>query len=227
MEKCQGIGADFFTLSLSCHQPGEDTLHPLVEQVGKGRDQNALEEVHRHDGQQDEARDARDRGVDLLSHGQNGVHRDSVELGEFRQEIDGVEQAAENRHDRRAGCEADQRGFPGFVHMIENGRGDDHGAADGEVCKVAHKGRAGALEEQLDDDLQKLRYDARDRPEIERADQHRHLAEVQLVERRREKKRDLQCHQHARKGRRYGDEREIARLAGPVQLAARQMLAEP
>ena len=82
--------------------------------------------------------------------------------------------------------------------------GSTKGAAHREVCKVAHEGGGGTLEQELDHDLYKLCRNAGHGAEIEGADEDRDLAQVDLIEGRGKEKRDLDEHQHARKAGKDG-----------------------
>ena len=108
--------------------------------------------------------------------------------------------------------------------MVDKARGQNEGTADGKVGKIADEGSRRALQEQLDQHLEQLRRDARDRAEVEGADQDRQLAEVDLIERRGEGQRDLDEHQHARhrgEDRRIGD---IMRTGEGLDVAAELFL---
>ena len=96
-------------------------------------------------GKEHKRRDAGDAGIDLGAHADDGLHGHAVERGEFRQQIDRIERAAENRHAQRADDKADERALLAGLCVIDKACGQDERAADGKVGKVADKGRRRAL----------------------------------------------------------------------------------
>ena len=108
----------------------------------------------------------------------------------------------------------------GAVPVIENRGREYKGAADGEIGEVADKIGRRALEQKLEQHFDELADHAGDRPEVERADHDRDLAQIHFVERRRTEKRDLQQHQDARDGGKNGDEADRVRGAQTAAFAA-------
>ena len=77
--------------------------------------------------------------------------------------------------------------------------------------KVADKGGGRALDQKLQHNLQKLARHARDRSHIKRADHDRQLAEVELIERRRDRQREIEDVQDGGNGGEHGDAGDGAR----------------
>ena len=97
-----------------------------------------------------------DAGVDGAAHADDGIQRDAVELRKLGQQIDGVECAAENRDADAADDQTDQGGVLALMQVIENRGGQDQAAAYGEIGEISHKGGGGALQKQLQQDLDTL-----------------------------------------------------------------------
>ena len=85
------------------------------------------------------------------------------------------------------------------MSVVDHACRQHEGTAHRKVCKVAHEGSGGALEQELHHDLHKFRRNTRNGAEVEGADQDRDLAQVDLIEGRGKEKRDLDKHQHTRK----------------------------
>ena len=79
--------------------------------------------------------------------------------------------------------------------MIDHGSRKDEGTSHRKVCKISHERCGRPLKKKLDENLDHLRQNTGDRPQIEGADQNRDLAEIDLIEHRCEKQRDLKEHQ--------------------------------
>ena len=148
------------------------------------------------------------------------------QLGELRDQVQGVEEAAEHRHAQRADGHADDGGAAGLVVVVNDRSGQDERAADDEVGKVADEGRARALEQELEQHLEQLGDNTGHRSEIERAHEHRQLAQVHLIEAGREKQRDLEQHQHAAEGGEHGHIADVAAAAAALQIVADRALKQ-
>ena len=166
----------------------------LIEQERECRDDNALEQVERHDREQHERGDAVYRGVDLRAHADDGVERHAEHLGKLRQKIYRVESAAEHGHDQSADGHADERGLLAGLRVVDDAGRKHKRAADDEVCKVADVGGRRALDDELHENLHQLRDDSGHGAEIECADEDGQLADVELIERRGEEQRQLDQH---------------------------------
>ena len=97
-----------------------------------------------------------DIAVDSGAHGDDGVEGQAVKLGKLRQQIDGVESGAEQGHGGRTHGHAANSALAGFADMIEDGCGQHQTAANHEVGKVSHEGGGGALEQELQQNLDPL-----------------------------------------------------------------------
>ena len=162
--------------------PEEQLLHAFVQKERQQRHQHALEQVERHDREQHQRGEIRDGPVDLRAHRDDGLERHPVHDREAGNEEPGVEEAPEHRHHRRAHRERDDRALLAQRLLIHDRRRQHERAAYQEVGQIPHERGRRALEQQLDEHLQKLAHHARHRPEVKRADQHRQLTEIQLVE---------------------------------------------
>ena len=95
-----------------------------------------------------------------VAHGNDGIERHVEEFGKLGDEEVSIEGASEHGHHQRANGQTHERHFFALVEMVEDGGGQHHGAAHGEVGEVAHKGGGGALEQQLDNNLQEFAHHA-------------------------------------------------------------------
>ena len=71
-------------------------LYPLVKQQCKKGNGDALQQIQRCHAEKYKGGHIADIGIDRAAHGDNGVQRQTVKLGEFRKQIDGVECRAEH-----------------------------------------------------------------------------------------------------------------------------------
>ena len=144
----------------------------------------------------------------------------------LRNQIPRIEQAAEHRHHERAERERPDCTLLAERRLIANRRGQHERAADKEVREVADEGRRCALDEQLEQNFQKLADHAADRAEIECADHDRQLAEVELIERRRDRQREIEDVQDGGNGGEHGDTGDGARGVQAVALFHDEPLRE-
>ena len=110
--------------------------------------------------------------------------------------------------------------------VVDDSGGKDERAADDEVGKVADEGRARALEQELEQHLEQLGDDTGHGAEVERAHEHRQLAQVHLIEAGREEQRDLEQHQHAAEGGEHGHIADVAAAAAALQIVADRALKQ-
>ena len=110
--------------------------------------------------------------------------------------------------------------------MVDDAGRQNERAADDEVCKIADESGARALEEKLDHDLDKLRRHARDGTEVKRADEHRHLAYIELIKARREEQRQLKEHEHACHAGKDGGVGDVVRVGERLSVAAEVLFGE-
>ena len=204
----------------------EDGRDALVEQKRQRRDDNALHKVERHDREHNEGRNARYPCVDRRAHADDCVKGHTVKRGKLRDEVYAVEKAAENGEHERADLHADKRGFLAGLGVVDDAGGQDERAADDKVGKFADERGRRALQKELDHDLDKLRHHARDRTEVERADEHRHLAYVELIEARREEERQLKEHEHASHAGENGGIGDVMRAGEGLAVAAEALFGE-
>ena len=87
-----------FRLLFSEKQP----LHALVQEERQNRHQHALEQIKRHDSQQHERGKIGDCTVDLCTHGDDRIERQTVHHGKARNEEPRVEKASEHGHNTSA-----------------------------------------------------------------------------------------------------------------------------
>ena len=144
----------------------------------------------------------------------------------LRNQIPRIEQAAEHRHHERAERERPDRALLTERRLIANRRGQHERAADKEVREVADEGRRRALDKQLEQNFQKLADHAADRAEIECADHDRQLAEVELIERRRDGQREIKDVQDGGNGGEHGDTGDGARGVQAVALLHHKALGQ-
>ena len=185
----------------------EQKLHALIQQIRQRRVDDALDEVERDDGEQHERRHTGDALVHGRTHGDDLIDRQVEQLGELRDQVQGIEEAAEDRHAQRA-----------------DGHADDGGAAG--LGKVADEGCARAFEQELEQHLEQLGDNTGHRSEIERAHEHRQLAQVHLIEAGRKKQRDLEQHEHAAEGGEHGHIADVAAAAAALQITADRALKQ-
>ena len=114
----------------------------------------------------------------------------------------------------------------GLVVVVDDSGGMVDRAADDEVGKVADKSCARALEQELEQHLEQLGDNTGHRSEIERAHEHRQFAQVDLIEARRKKQRDLEQHQHAAEGGEHGHIADVAAAAAALQNVADRALKQ-
>lgn len=135
--------------------------------------------------------------VDTCAHSDEHIHGNAVELGEFGQQVDGVEERPDDAGGQ--GSEDETHNGPRLVlvEMVPDGGGQCEAAAHKEIGEVAHEGGGGALEQQLQQNFNALNGDGSAWSQEEAAQQHGHLGEVQLVEfRGQEGQRKVQNVQH-------------------------------
>ena len=200
-----------------------ETFHAFVQEKRQQGDERALDQIERHDRKRHERPDIRDPGVDLCAHCDDRLEGRTVELGKFRDQEPGVEQASEDGHNGGPERKCSDRALSRLVPAVDDGGGQHERAADGEICEVTDEGGRCALHEQLEDDLDQLAHNAGDRPEIERADQHGQLAQIHLVKRRREEQRDLQQHQNGGNGGEHCDEADAPGRGQTAALSAQTL----
>ena len=148
------------------------------------------------------------------------------QLDKLRDQIPRVEQAAEDGHHERAERERPDRALLTERRLIANRRGQHERAADKEVREVADEGRRRALDKQLEQNFQKLANHAADRAEVERADHDRQFAEVELIERRRDRQREIKNVQDGGNGGEHGDAGDGARGVQAVALLHHEALGQ-
>ena len=78
--------------------PEQGLCHPLIQQHGQHRNHGTFHHIQRGHAEHDESGDIVDTAVDLSSHGDDGIQGQTVQLGEFWQQVDGIEGAAQNGH---------------------------------------------------------------------------------------------------------------------------------
>ena len=191
----------------------QQPFHTLVEQGGEHRHDQALEQIKGHHGKKHQGGHAVDHAIDRRSHGHQLLQGQAVEGGEGGEQIHRVEEAAEGSHHHRTGDHASDGPLLGLKAVIEGGGGENEGAAHHKVGKVAHEGGGGALEQQLEDDLHQLAHHARHRAQGEGADEHGHLAQVDLIEAGSEGQGKLQVHQDSGHG---GKDTDVRRPPGAL-----------
>ena len=199
----------------------------LVQQHGDHRDDNALENIEGHHGEQHQRGDAGNGSVDIGTHGNDGIQRQAVKLGEFRQQINGIECTAEDGHTQGTDHQTDDGGLLALFDVIDDGCGQHHGAADRKVGKVADEGSGGSLQQELENDLQKFANDTGYRPQIEGADQYGNFTEVDLIERRRKEQGEFQKHQHSGDGTKHGDKSNGFCRGQPLRPFDQQLIRQP
>ena len=128
--------------------------------------------------------------MDLSAHADDSFQGDAVKLGEFGQQIDGVEGRAQHRHGKGSHNQTDDGAVAALMGMVPDGSGENEAAAHHKIGKVADKGGGGALEKQLQQDFDALGGYCRAGSQIEAAEQNRQLGEVQLVKFRSHEKTD-------------------------------------
>lgn len=100
---------------------------------------------------------------------------------------------------------ADERALAGLVMLVNQARGQEHGKAHQEIRQFTHALGGGVQQAQQALDQQNQR--ARHRAHGEGAQQHRQVAQVQLVE---EHDRNLDHEQHGRDGGQDGHGGQLA-----------------
>ena len=76
----------------------QGTGHPLVKQHGQHGNHCALDKIQGGYAQHDKGGNTVNSVMDSRTHGDNGVQGKTEQLGEFGQQIDGIEGTAEDRH---------------------------------------------------------------------------------------------------------------------------------
>ena len=74
----------------------EGTGHPLVEQHGQNRYHSGFQQIQGRHTEENEGGYIVDISVDLGTHSDDGIQRELVKLGEFGQQINGIESRTEN-----------------------------------------------------------------------------------------------------------------------------------
>ena len=191
--------------------------HVLVQQHGQQGHHRALDHIQGGHAEEHEAADAVDGGVDVGAHLDDVFQRQVEQLGEFGQQVNGVEGAAEHRHHHRAHRQADHGAELGFAQMINNHRREHEAAAHHEIGKITHKGGGGALEQQLQQNFHTLAGHGGAGSKEETGQQHGNLGEVQLIEAgSQEGQGEVQHVQH---GSQCGADADDADPAGDADLA--------
>ena len=162
--------------------PEQGTGHVLIKQHGQDADHDTLDDVQWYHAQQGQLVYGVDDGIDGGTHGDDGVQGQLKEPGELGDQIDGVEQAAEDCHAERTQDKTHQSGLFTLVQMIDDHGGQNQGGAHHEVGQVAHEGGGGALEQELQQHLQSQTDHACTGSQEEAAQQNGDLGEVQLIE---------------------------------------------
>ena len=125
-----------------------------------------------------------DRGnacIDRGAHRNDGIQRNAIELGELRQQINAVESAAKEGEDHRAYNQTPQGAGAALFGVVDDGGGQNQTAAHGKIGEITHKGGGGTLQQQLQQDFDALTGHGGAGSQVEAAQQHRQLREVQLV----------------------------------------------
>ena len=169
-------------ISLLMMDAEQGLRHTLVKQHGGDGNHHALDDVQGGYADHDEGGHIGDIGIDLGTHSDDGVQRELIKLGEFRQQIDGIEGAAQDGHGSGAENQTHNGGMLTLVSMVEEGGRQDEGAADDKIGKVTHKSGRGALQHQLQQNLDAFTDYSGTGSQIEAAEQDRQFREVQLIE---------------------------------------------
>ena len=110
--------------------------------------------------------------------------------------------------------------------MIEDGSGQNEGAAHDKIGEVTDECRGSAFDKQLDNHFQKFCDDAGHRAQIEGADQDGDFAQIQLIEGRGEKQGDLKVHENAAQSSGHGNKSDVTGLGRAVQVGMDQPFGE-
>lgn len=154
----------------------------LIQQHGQDGNQHALHHVQRCDAEEDEAADIVHSRENVGAHGDDAVQAHVEQLGEFGQQVHRIEGTAEDCHGHGAQSQTGYGAFFRLADVVDHSGGEHQEAAHHEVCKVPHKGGGGALQQQLQENLDALTGDGGAGSQKEACQQHRNLGEVQLVE---------------------------------------------
>ena len=177
------------------------TGDPFVQEHGQSGDYGALQQVQGSYAEHDEGGDIGHAAPDLTAHGDDAFQGQTVELGEFGQQINGVEGAAEDGHGQCAQHKSDDGGMLALMHMVPDSGGKHKGAAYHEIGKITHEGGGGALDHQLQQDLDAFACHGSRGTQVKTAQQHGQFGEVQLVEAGcQEQQGEIQHMQHSRDG---------------------------
>ena len=134
----------------------EGTGDSLVQQHGQYRNHCTLQQVQRSHTQHGEGGDVVNAVMDSSTHGNDGVQRQTEKLGELGQKIHRIESASKKRHGHSAQDQTNDGAVLALVEVIPEGGGQHEGAANHKVCQITHKGGGGALNQQLQQDLNAL-----------------------------------------------------------------------
>ena len=118
---------------------------PLIQEHVQQGDHAALYQIQGGDTQHHEGGYSVDTAVDGGTHTDDGFQRDAVELGEFGQQVHGVEGGAKHGHGQGTQNQADEGAVAALVRMVENHCGQHQTAAHHKVGEIAHKSGGGSL----------------------------------------------------------------------------------
>ena len=156
-----------------------------------------------------------DIAVDFPTHSHNGLQRQTKQLGELRQQIDGIECAAEYRQNKRAKKQPPHRACPGLLGVIDDDGRKHQAAAYGKVGEITHEGGAGAFQQKLQQNFYSLTGDSGRGSHIEAAKHYGQLGEIQLVKFRCQKQQgEIQNMQNCCNGRANGNYADPLCLGG-------------
>ena len=155
-------------------------FYALIQKVCDNGYQYTFQQVKGYHAKHDQRTHTCNGRIDGSAHAYDGFQRHTEQLRKLGDQIVCVKHTAENCHAQGAQSHAaDGRSFA-LANMVENRSRQNEAAAYHKVCKVAHKGRSGALQQELQNDLGQLGGHARNGPQEEGTDHHRYLAEVDL-----------------------------------------------
>ena len=98
----------------------QKSLHSLVQQQGRKRDDDALDDIEGNYCEENQGRDAGDGRVDLGAHADDDIQRHAEQLHVLGNQEVGVEQTAKYGHDGGAQNQTPDGGLFGLLAMISS-----------------------------------------------------------------------------------------------------------
>ena len=138
----------------------DGTGNLFIEHNGQNGDHCALDKVQGSYSQQHKGADSFDTVIDGGAHADDGVQGDSVKLREFGQQVDCVEETAEDGQYQGAHKAAPQGAGLRLLGVVEDHCRQNQRTTHSKVGKVTYKGGGSTLQQQLQKNFDDLAEDS-------------------------------------------------------------------